>query len=57
MNDYDRTIQAIKDLDCVVSKNEWNKISAEHNFLSSYTLRRLSNMNFRDLCIKIRKKN
>jgi hypothetical protein len=57
MNDYDRTIQAIKDLDCVVSKTKWNKIAAEHNFLTSYTLRCLSNMNFRDFCIKIRKKN
>lgn len=57
MNDYERTIQAIKDLDCIVSKNEWNKIAAEHNFLTSYTLRRLSNMNFRDFCIKIRKSN
>jgi hypothetical protein len=57
MNDYDRTIQAIKDLDCVVSKTKWNKIAAEHNFLTSYTLRCLSNMNFRDFCTKIRKKN
>lgn len=56
MNDYERTIQAIKDLDCIVSKNEWNKIAAEYNFLTSYTLRRLSNMNFRDFCVKVRKK-
>ena len=57
MNDYERTIQAIKDLDCIVSKNEWNKIAAEHNFLTSYALRRLSNMNFRDFCVKVRKSN
>ena len=57
MNDYERTIQAIKDLDCIVSKNEWNKIAAEYNFLTSYTLRRLSNMNFRDFCVKVRKSN
>ena len=53
MNDYERTIQAIKDLDCKVSKTEWNKIAQRYNFLSTYSLRMLSGMNFIDFCTEI----
>lgn len=55
MDNLERTIQAIKDLDSTISVKEWNKIAMKYNYLSSNSLRRLYNMNFRDLCIKIRK--
>lgn len=55
MNDYERSIQAIKEYDSKISVKEWNKIAIKYNYLSSNSLRRLYNMNFRDLCIKIRK--
>lgn len=55
MDNLEKTIQAIKDLDSTISVKEWNKIAMKYNYLSSNSLRRLYNMNFRDLCIKIRK--
>ena len=56
MNDYERTIQAIKDLDKIPSKGEWNKIAMQYNFLSTRTLRVISNMSFIDFCKSIRKR-
>lgn len=55
MDNLERTIQAIKDLDSIISVKEWNKIAMQYNYLSSCSLKRLFDMNFRDLCIKIRK--
>lgn len=55
MEGLERTIQAIKDLDSIISVKEWNKIAMQYNYLSSCSLKRLFDMNFRDLCIKIRK--
>lgn len=58
MNDFDRTVQAIKDLDKIPSKQEWNKIASKYGYLSTYTLRVITNMNFVSFCksIRIRKK-
>lgn len=56
MNDYQRSIQAIKEYDCKLSVKEWNKIAVEFNYLSAKTLVRLSNSkNFSELNNKIRK--
>ena len=55
MDNLEKTIQAIKDLDSAISVKEWNKVAIKYNYLSSNSLRRLYNMNFRDLCIEIRK--
>ena len=56
MNDYERTVQAIKDLDKIPSVPEWNKIAMQYNFLSTRTLRAISNMSFIDFCKSIRKR-
>lgn len=56
MTDYERTVQALKDLDCKVSKKEWNKIAQEYGFLSSYSIARLSGMSYTDFCINLRKR-
>ena len=56
MNDYERTVQAIKDLDKIPSVQEWNKIAMQYNFLSTRTLRAISNMSFIDFCKSIRKR-
>ena len=56
MNDYERTVQAIKDLDKIPSVPEWNKIAMQYNFLSTRTLRVISNMNFVSFCKSIRKR-
>ena len=56
MNDYDRTIQAIKDLDALPSKTEWNSIAYQYGFLTTPTLARISGKSFFDLCKEIRKK-
>lgn len=56
MNEYERSIQAIKDYDCRLSVKEWNKIAIEFGYLSSKTLIRLSSKkNFSELCDEIRK--
>lgn len=56
MNDYEKSIQAIKEYDCKLSVKEWNKIAIEFGFLSAKTLVRLSNnKNFSELNNKIRK--
>ena len=57
MNNYDRSIQAIRDLDSKVSMKEWNQIAMNYNFLSSYSLARLSNKSFTKLCIELRRRN
>lgn len=52
----EKTIQVIKDLDCIVSVKEWTKIAQEYNLLSSISLRRIyNNMTFYELCRYIRK--
>lgn len=56
MNEYEITMQAIKDLDCIPSKTEWNKIAVQYGFLSSYSLRVISGKNFVSFCKDIRKK-
>lgn len=56
MNDYERTVQAIQDLDKIPSKQEWNKIASKYGYLTTYTLRIISNMNFNNFCKSIRKR-
>lgn len=56
MNDYERSIQAIKEYDRKISVKEWNKIAVQFNYLSAKSLVRLSgNKNFLELNKKIRK--
>lgn len=57
MNDYERTVQAIQDLDKVPSALEWNKIASEYGYLTTYTLRMITNMNFLSFCKLVRRKN
>lgn len=54
MDNLERTIQAIKDLDKKPSVKEWNRTAKEYNFLSSITLKRLYNKDFEALCKEIR---
>lgn len=56
MSDYERTVQAIKDLDKIPSVQEWNRIASEHDFLTTCTLRMITDMNFIKFCRAIRKK-
>lgn len=51
----EETIQAIKDLDCIPSKTEWNKIAKEYNFLSTITLRAIYKKSFANICKEIRR--
>lgn len=56
MNDYERSIQAIKEYDRKISVKEWNKIAVKFNYLSAKSLVRLSgNKNFSELNDAIRK--
>lgn len=56
MNEYERSIQAIKDLDNKVSVKEWNQIAMKYNFLSTFSLARLSNKSFTQLCIDLKRR-
>ena len=56
MNEYEKTVQAIKDLDCKVSKKEWNKLALKYNFLTSYSIARLSGMSYTEFCRKLKKR-
>ncbi len=56
MNDYEKSIQAIKEYDRKISVKEWNKIAVKFNYLSAKSLVRLSgNKNFSELNDAIRK--
>jgi len=55
MNDYERSIQALKEYDCKLSVKEWNRIAKEHGFLSVKSMTRISGMNFSRLNDEIRK--
>lgn len=56
MNDYEKSIQAIKDYDTKLSVKEWNRIAKEYNYLSAKTLTRLANKRFAKLVDETRKK-
>lgn len=56
MNNYERSIQAIREYDCKISVREWNRIAVQFNYLSAKTLIRLSgNKNFLELNKTIRR--
>ena len=56
MNDYEKSIQAIRQYDSKISVKEWNKIAVKFNYLSAKSLVRLSgNTNFSKLNDAIRK--
>jgi hypothetical protein len=56
MNDYEKSIQAIRQYDSKISVKEWNKIAVQFNYLSAKSLVRLSgNKNFLELNKKTRK--
>lgn len=56
MNNYERSIQAIRQYDSKISVKEWNKIAIKYNYLSAKSLVRLSgNKNFSELNDAIRK--
>lgn len=54
MNNYEKSIQALKEYDCKLSVKEWNKIAKEYNYLSAKSLTRLSGKNFSKLNDEIR---
>lgn len=56
MTDFERTVQAIQDLDKIPSKDEWNRLASKYGYLSTYSLRMISNMNFISFCKSIRKR-
>ena len=57
MNEYEKSIQAIREYDCKLSVKEWNKIAIKYNYLSAKSLIRLSNKNnFSELNKEIRRK-
>lgn len=56
MNDYEKSLQAIKDYDKKLSVNEWNKIAKKFGYLSAKSLTAISGKNFSDLNKCIRKK-
>ena len=49
MNNYEKSIQAIKDYDHKLSVKEWNQIAKQYNFLSAKALTIISNKNFVEL--------
>lgn len=53
---YLKSLQALKDYDCIISVKEWNKIAKKHNFLSAKTMCFISRSNWNELCRDIRKK-
>lgn len=56
MNDYEKSIQAIRQYDRKISVREWNKMAVQFNYLSAKSLVRLSgNKNFSELNDAIRK--
>ena len=56
MNNYEKSIQAIREYDTKISVKEWNRIAVQFNYLSAKTLVRLSgNKNFLELNKTIRK--
>ena len=54
MNDYEKSIQALREYDCKLSVKEWNKIAKKYNYLSAKSLTRLSGKNFSKLNDEIR---
>lgn len=54
MNDYERSIQALKEYDCKLSVKEWNKIAMKYNYLSAKSLTIISGKNFSKLNDEIR---
>ncbi len=53
---YLKSIQALKDYDCVLSVKEWNKIAKKYNFLSAKAMCFISSSNWNELCRITRKK-
>lgn len=54
---YEKSLQKIKSLSETPSEKEWNVIAKLENYLSSETLKYMSNKNFYELCVEIRKKS
>lgn len=57
MTVYEETIQAIKDLDKIPSASEWNRIARQYDFLSTISIKVISNMSFINFCKSIRKRS
>ena len=54
---YEKSIQAIKNLEYKPSRKEWTKIAREYNFLSATSLSAIYGKSFTELCTEIRKKD
>jgi hypothetical protein len=54
MDNYEKSIQALKEYDCKLSVKEWNKIAKQYGYLSAKSLTRLSGKNFSKLNDEIR---
>ncbi len=47
---YEEAIQKICEMSKILTESEWNKIAKEENYLSSESLRYISNIDFEDWC-------
>ena len=56
MNIYEKSLQAIRDYDKILSVKEWNKIAKEYGYLSAKVLTIISGKNFKRLSVEVRKK-
>lgn len=54
---YEESLQKIKELSKIPSEKEWNVIAKLENYLTSESLKYLSNKNFYELCVETRKKS
>lgn len=54
---YEKSLQKIKELSGTPTKKEWNVIAKLENYLSSESLKYISNMTFEKLCKTIKSSN
>ena len=53
-NYFEKSLQKIKELLEIPSEKEWNTIAKLEGYLSTESLKYISSMSFKDLCIKAR---
>lgn len=52
---YEKSLQMIRDLQRIPSKNEWNSIAKEKCLMSYNTLQFIENKGFHRICRKVRR--
>ncbi len=53
---YKKSIIALKDYDKKPSVKEWNELAKKYNLISSKTICYINNLNWNEICNKVRKK-